>query len=494
MNDIASLPLKGIFYNGTWQSSPDARSVAVISPATGEKIAEILHAGPQSVDAAVAAAKTAFRGWSRTPLLERGQYLKRIAQALRDHADELALIEAEDGGNPLRLVRQDVFSAAAQVDYFAGLVTEIKGHSIPRDPGSLNYTIREPWGVVARIIPFNHPILFCASKSAAPLAAGNTVVVKPPEQAPLSALRFAEIIADILPPGVLNIVAGGSEAGARLTSHPDIARIALTGSVQTGRAVLRAAAERIRPVQLELGGKNALIAFDDADPAAVASAMVGGMNFTWAGQSCGSTSRAFIHETIYEDVLEHLKRKVADVRPGLPTKPETVMGSLIDRRQYDRVMNYIEIAHREGARLIAGGKHPDDPLLKDGCFIEPTIFADVDLSMTIAREEIFGPILSVFRWNDEQQLVSDVNSVEYGLTCSIWTNDLHRAHRMISAVEAGFVWVNETTRHFIGAPFGGYKQSGLGREESIDELLDYTQIKHVHIKFHPAPQSEMPAA
>jgi betaine-aldehyde dehydrogenase len=401
---------------------------------------------------------------------------------LRENAEELAMIDAADCGNPYTEMVSDANVAAAQMDFFAGLVTEMKGASIPMGPDAVNFSVREPLGVVGRIVPFNHPFMFCGGKSAAPLAAGNTVVMKPPEQAPLSSLRLAELIDGILPPGVFNLVPGGKEAGAALASHRDVAKIALIGSVPTGRAVMRAAADTLKGILLELGGKNALIAYPDADPDEVAQAVIGGMNFTWCGQSCGSTSRAFLHADIHDAVLERVQRKIGHYRPGIPTDPATTMGAIVSQTQYERILGYIESAKQEGARLIAGGKRPADPRLAKGWFIEPTVFADVTPGMRIAREEIFGPVLSIFRWSDEAPMLEQVNAVEYGLTASIWTNDLTTAHRTAMRVQAGFVWVNEVGRHFLGTPFGGYKQSGVGREEGIEELLSFTQEKNIHVK------------
>lgn len=345
----------------------------------------------------------------------------------------------------------------------------------------VNFSVREPLGVVGRIIPFNHPFMFAAGKSGAPLAAGNTVVLKPPEQAPLSALRLAELIDGILPPGVWNVVPGGREVGQVLSSHPDVAMVALIGSVPTGRAVMKAASDTLKPVLLELGGKNALIAYPDADLEAVSAAVVDGMNFTWCGQSCGSTSRAFVHENIYDAVLQRAAESIKRYKPGDPTDPATTMGSIINQVQYDRVLKYIAAGKEDGARLVSGGKRPDDPKLAKGLFIEPTIFADVTMGMRIGKEEIFGPVLSVFKWKDEAEMLAQVNQVEYGLTCSIWTSDLTTAHRTAAAVEAGYVWINEVSKHFLGAPFGGYKQSGVGREECIEELLRFTREKNIHV-------------
>jgi betaine-aldehyde dehydrogenase len=400
---------------------------------------------------------------------------------LRTHAQELAMIDAADCGNPVAEMVSDAMVAAAQTEFFAGLVTEMKGASVPMGPGAVNFSVREPRGVIGRIIPFNHPFMFCMGKSAAPIAAGNTVVVKPPEQSPLSSLRLMELIDGILPPGVLNVLPGGKECGAALAAHKDVAMVALVGSVPTGRAVMRAASETVKPVMLELGGKNALIAFPDADLDAVSAAVIDGMNFTWCGQSCGSTSRAFIHEKIYDAVLERAAKSIQRFRPGNPTDPSTTMGSIINQVQYDRVLKYIAAGKEDGARLVSGGKRPDDPKLAKGLFVEPTIFADVNMGMRIGKEEIFGPVLSVFKWKDEADMLAQVNQVEYGLTCSIWTNDLATAHRTAAAVEAGYVWINEVSKHFLGAPFGGYKQSGVGREECIEELIRFTREKNIHV-------------
>jgi betaine-aldehyde dehydrogenase len=467
------------YYAGKWQKA--SRYAEVINPATGESLGKVTDGTVADAEAAIAAAKAAFKDWRRVPPLERAKMLREIANVLRKNGDELAMLDAADCGNPYAEMVRDAGAGAAQLDFYAGLVTEMKGASIPMGPDVVNFSVREPFGVVGRIIPFNHPFMFAAGKSGAPLAAGNTVVLKPPEQAPLSALRLAELIDGILPPGVWNVVPGGREVGQVLASHPDVAMAALIGSVPTGRSVMKAASDTLKPVLLELGGKNALIAFADADLDAVSAAVVDGMNFTWCGQSCGSTSRAFIHEKIYDAVIERAKASIKRYKPGIPTNPATTMGSIISQVQYDRVMKYIAAGKEDGARLVTGGKRPDDAALAKGLFIEPTIFADVNMGMRIGKEEIFGPVLSVFKWSDEDKMLAEVNQVEYGLTCSIWTNDLATAHRTAASVEAGYVWINEVSKHFLGAPFGGYKQSGIGREECIEELLRFTREKNIHV-------------
>src|SRR6476659_2419457 len=307
------------YYAGRWQKPKSPRYVDSINPATGESLGKVLDGTVADAEAAIAAAKAAFKEWRRVPPLERAKMLREIANVLRKNGDELAMLDAADCGNPYAEMVRDANAGAAQLDFYDGLVTEMKGASIPMGPEVVNFSVREPFGVVGRIIPFNHPFMFAAGKSGAPLAAGNTVVLKPPEQAPLSALRLAELIDGILPPGVWNVVPGGREVGQVLSSHPDVAMTALIGSVPTGRAVMKAASDTLKPVLLELGGKNALIAFADADLEAVSAAVVDGMNFTWCGQSCGSTSRAFVHEKIYDAVIERAKESIKHYKPGNPT-------------------------------------------------------------------------------------------------------------------------------------------------------------------------------
>jgi betaine-aldehyde dehydrogenase len=475
---------RDLFYGGAWHR-PTGDTAVTVSPSTGQELGSFAVAGAEDVDRAVAAARDGFAQWRRVAPLERARVLREMARRLAARRDELAWIDAIDGGSPVRELRNDVDTAVAQLDFFAGLVTEMKGASVPMGPGVVNFSVREPLGVVVRIIPFNHPFMFCAGKPASALAAGNAVIVKPPEQAPLSALRIAELAGDLFPPGVLSVVTGDGATGAALASHPGVAKVALIGSVNAGRAVMRAGADHIRPVLLELGGKNALIAFADADPGVVARAAVAGMNFGWCGQSCGSTSRAFLHDAIHDEVLDRLADELKQFRPGPPEDPATSMGALVSRDHRDRVLGYITRGQAEGARLVAGGGPPPDPGLAGGCFIEPTVFANVTQDMTIAREEIFGPVLSVLRWDDPRAMLADVNSTPYGLTCSIWTNDLAVAHETAAEAEAGYVWVNEVARHFLGTAFGGYKQSGIGREECLDELLDFTQQKNIHIRYRP---------
>jgi betaine-aldehyde dehydrogenase len=469
------------YFGGQWQEPILGQTSDSYSPATGEKLATIADAGVEDVDAIVAAAQAGFEIWRDVTPLERARLLKELAAILRRHSDELALLDAVDCGNPVRELKSDVNIAIANLEFFAGLVTEMKGVTVPMGPHALNFSVREPYGVVVRIAPFNHPLMFTAGKIGAPLAAGNSVIVKPPEQAPLSALRAAELFHGVLPPGVLNVVPGGRDLGAALVRHPGVAMIAATGSVPTGQAIAREAAAGLKPLLLELGGKNALVALPDADPDVVAAAAVKGMNFTWCGQSCGSTSRAFIHVDIYDAVLERLPHHAAKHRPGLPQDPESTMGALISKQQLERVKSFVASGRAEGARLLCGGSAPADAALRNGFYLEPTIFADVTMDMRIAREEIFGPVLSVLQWSDPDQVMREVNSVDYGLTFSVYTRDIVEAHRMVARAEAGFCWINEVAPHFLGASFGGYKLTGKGREESLAELIAFTQEKNVFV-------------
>ena len=480
---------RNLFYGGAWHPSTGTRVIAVTSPSTGEALGATIDANSEDVDRAVAAARAAFLHWRDTPAQERAKAIRRASAILREHTEELAWLEAVDTGNPYQAMAYDVEISASYMDYFAGLVTEIKGDTIPIGAGSLNYTLREPLGVIARIGAFNHPLLFTAGKCGAPLAAGNTLIVKPADQTPLSSLRIAELWESVFPPGVFNVLTSGREAGAALVAHPQVAKIGFIGSVNAGRAVMSGASASLKALTLELGGKNALIACADAMPAEVADGVVRGMNFRYVtGQSCNSTSRVYLHNDIHDATLAEIVTRVAQLKVGLPTERDSEVGCLSSQAQYDKTLAYIKLGVEGGARLALGGKRPADPKLAHGFFVEPTVFADVTDDMRIAREEIFGPVVSVLSWSDENDLLARVNALDVGLTASIWTHDLDRAHRLASRVEAGYIWINGASQHWVGVPFGGYKQSGLGREESIEELLACTQIKNVNVTLRTAPR------
>ena len=392
------------------------------------------------------------------------------------------MLDTLDLGSPLQYMRKDVAAAAGLIDYYAGLAPEIKGETIPATAHTLNFTVREPFGVVGRITPFNHPIMF-AARIAAPLIAGNTLVLKPAEQTPLSALEMAHDIQEIFPPGVVNIVSGdGASAGVPLVKHPLVRRLHFTGSVEVGREIMRAAADDLKTVTLELGGKNPMIVFPDADIEKAVAGAFNGMNYCWSqGQSCGSTSRLFLHEKIHDEFVARLAEKVKTARIGVPTDEKTEMGCLVSERHFDKVMSYIEVGKKEGARLVAGGGRPPQPELARGFFVLPTIFDNVRQEMRIAQEEIFGPVQAVLKWRDEREVVQMANSLMYGLTASVWSRDFAAAYRVAREIEAGYLWINDSSRHFPGVPFGGVKQSGFGREESLADLLSYTQLKSINV-------------
>lgn len=475
----------GLYYNGQWHETQDGEDREIFSPGDGKVIKKVAFAGVKDTAAAIEAAHNAFPAWRATSAIQRAQKLRQLASLMRDHAQELAMLDSYNTGNPVGIMKGDALNAAQLVDYFAGMITAVQGETTHLDDSTFNYTVREPLGVVARIVASNHPVMFLANRLSSAVAVGNTVIVKPPEQAPLSALRFAELIeeAGIFPPGVVNILPGGVECGRVLSTHPLVAKVTLVGSVATGKAIQKAAADTLKLTSFELGGKNALIAYPDADLDRLVDSVVSGMNWGWCGQSCGSTSRVFLHESLYDTVLDRAQAIIAkSFRPGNPLDPNTTMGSMVSKAAQDRVLKYIDIAHKDGARLVIGGRIPDTPETKGGYFVEPTIFADVRQTMRIANEEVFGPIMSVLKWSDEEQLFRDVNSVEYGLTGAVFTSDIKTMQTAIRRIQAGTVWGNTTATHFFSMPFGGYKQSGIGRDDCMEELVDLTQIKAVHIK------------
>ena len=473
---------KGLYIGGKWEESVKGKTFESINPANLDYLGELPLADEEDVNRAVIAAKEAFYDWSRMPIKERAGFLDALAEILQDKRDELGLMDCLDSGNTISGMKGDVDWSADTLRYFAGLIAEIKGETFSEKPGHLNFTRREPYGVVAKINPFNHPLRFCAEKSAAALAAGNTVVIKASEQAPLSSLRFAEICHEVLPPGVVNVLTGDTACGQAMVRHPDVRRVGVVGSVSTGIAIAKDAAEDLTHVTLELGGKNPIIIFSDVDPKEAASFAVKGMNMNRQGQSCSSTSRVFVHKNIHKEVIEELKILVEKLPVGLPWIESSEVGPIVSKRQYDKIMDFITSAGQEGATLVTGGCSPNDELLSNGFFIQPTVFSNVKPEMRIAREEIFGPVLSVFGWNDYDNLLSVVNGLEYGLTAMIVTNNMKQAMETSERVEAGYIWINSNGR-YLGAPYGGWKASGIGQEECFDELLSYTRIKNINMRW-----------
>lgn len=473
---------RGLYIGGRWVSPAEDRCFASINPSNMEKIADVPTAGAVDVDNAVKAAKLGFKEWSRVQIKERARCLELLADRIEKNADELALLDAVDSGNAIVGMRGDMIWTADWLRYCAGLVTEVKGETFSQGDRHLNLTRRQPFGVVAKINPFNHPFRFCAEKAAAPLATGNTVVVKGSEQAPLSSLRLGELCEGIFPDGVINIITGDGSVGSALVRHPDVRRIGFVGSVPTGRAIAKEAAADLKRVSLELGGKNPIIIFPDADPKKAAMAAIKGMNMNRQGQSCSSTSRVFVHGSLHKAVIEELVSLAEALPIGVPWLKENDVGPIVSQRQFDRVMDLIAAAKAEGAQLLTGGGKPADPSLAAGLFIAPTVFDGVTPAMRIGSEEIFGPVMSVMAWDDYEEMLSKVNGVEYGLTAAIVTNDLAKAMETAERVEAGYVWINSNGR-YIGAPYGGWKQSGIGEEECFDEILSYTQVKNVNMRW-----------
>lgn len=462
------------------------------APATAELLARVEHSHAAHVDAAVALARAAQPAWHRLGVGERAQRIAALADRLADAADELALVECRDTGNPLRAMRADVAKGIAALRMYSGAALEMQGASIPASPEGLHIRRPEPWGVVGAITAYNHPFLFACLRTAPALLAGNTLVLKPSEQAPLSVIRFGKLAGQVLPEGVLVVLPGGSEAGAALAAHPDVLRLTFTGSAAGGLAVQAAAAAsgRFKQLTLELGGKNPLLAFGDVDPAEAAAAIVKGMNLTRVlGQSCGSTSRALVHESIHDAVLDAVVREVGALRLGLPEDESTDVGSLISLAHRDRILGLIEAGRRDGQELVAGGVPPSDrPDLARGAYLKPTVFDRVDPRSALATEELFGPVLSVLTFRTEQEAIALANATEYGLTASIWTHDIDRALRVAAAAEAGYIWVNDVETRYPGVPFGGWKRSGIGTEQGLaQEILSFTRGKSVNIRLRPAP-------
>jgi acyl-CoA reductase-like NAD-dependent aldehyde dehydrogenase len=457
----------------------------VVNPATAEVIASVPSADATDIDAAVAAGREAFESWRRVPIAARAKLVADLADAIEEVGEELAILDTVDNGTPLRVMRNDYRLAVEQLRFFAGLAPTVRGETIPTpDTDSIDFTLREPFGVVGRIVPFNHPLMFAASKLGAPLVTGNTVIVKPSQHTSLSALRLGEICREVLPPGVVNIVSGeGGSAGEALVRHQDVARIAFTGSVEVGLQVQRSAATHtVKVVTLELGGKNPIIVFPDADLDAALRGVVNGMNFAWQGQSCGSTSRLYVHRSIFDAFVEQLGAAMAEMRVGDPLDEASDVGAVVSRSQFDSVVRYIDdgLASPK-ARMITGGLAEEVGL--KGFFIRPTLFALEDDDVSVAREEIFGPVLVAIPFDQPDQVIEWANQLRLGLTASIWTRDLETALRGVRDIETGYAWVNWSSNHIPGAPFGGVKNSGVGREEGIDELNSYTQSKNAYIRF-----------
>lgn len=455
------------------------------SPVTESVICRLPDGGPEDVEAAVRAGQAAVVEWSARPPRERARIVRKLADIVREHREELATLDAIDVGNAYTSMLGDVEVGADSLEFMADAALALSGETYNDTTTHLHYTRREPFGVVARIVAFNHPVMFAIQKIAAPLIAGNAVILKPSDASALSALWMGELFKDALPKGLLSVLVGaGPDLPRAIVRHPDIRRIGFIGSEMTGRSIQRDAAEvAVKDISLELGGKNAIIVCPDVDIRAAARGVVKGMNFQgWQSQSCSSTSRLFVHEDVADDLIAEIVEVIREIRIGNPLDPATQMGTLASQAQFEKTLRYIDTAKKEGARLVTGGGRPDTLDGEGGLFVAPTVFDNVGFDSTLAVEEVFGPVLSTFRWRDEDEVIRLANSVRYGLTGAVWCNDITRAHRLAHALDTGYVWINDAAAHFTGVAFGGFKGSGIGKEESVEELLSYSQSKTVNLR------------
>jgi len=474
---------KQLLINGEWRDASNGKTQPVVNPATEEIIAEVASATPEDVDAAVKAARAALEGpWGKMPARERGRLVYKLGEQLMAQADGVARLETLHNGKPITESRHvEIPMAAECLQYFAGWADKVHGETVPVKGGQLVYTLREPVGVVAAIVPWNFPLLIAVWKVAPALAMGNTVILKPASQTPLTALALGEMATALgFPPGVLNIITGsGSTAGQAIVDHPGIDKIAFTGDTSTGKGIMKSAADTLKHITLELGGKSPNIVFADADlDAAVRGATMG--IFYGKGEVCAAGSRLLVEASIKDEFLAKVADRTKKMVAGDPMNPKTRFGAISSKSQLERVLQYVETAKKEGATLLAGGARADIGTGK-GYFMQPTVFGNVTTDMTIAREEIFGPVLAAIEFADVEDAIAKANSSVYGLASGIWTRDVRKAHYVASKLKAGTVWINTYNAYDTAAAFGGYKQSGFGREMSMHALEYYTQVKTVWV-------------
>ncbi|HEY7460403.1 MAG TPA: aldehyde dehydrogenase family protein [Gemmatimonadota bacterium] len=477
----------GMYVDGEWVAAASGKRMDVLDPATEEVVAQVPEAGPRDVDRAVAAARKAYREtWRGTTAQDRGRVLLRLAERLRARKAELAELETLNNGKPLTESEYDIDDTATCFEYYGGLATKIHGDVLPVPADALSLAIKEPVGVAGQIIPWNYPLLMAAWKLAPALAAGCTCVLKPAEQTPLTALMLAEELEGAgLPAGVVNIVTGdGPGAGAPLVAHKGVDKIAFTGSQETGRHILRSAADTLKRVTLELGGKSPNIFFADADfEAAVDGALFG--CFVNQGEVCSAGSRVLVQREIYDDFVEAVAEKARGIRVGPGMDRANNMGPLVSREQYDKVVQYQAVGRTEGAKVAVGGGRASG--FDRGYFVEPTVFYDVDNSYRIAQEEIFGPVMSVIPFGDEADALRIANDTSYGLAAAVWTRDIFKAFRIVKSLEAGIVWVNHMQPTYVEAPWGGMKMSGFGRELGRWGVEEYLETKQVYVNLDEKP-------
>ncbi|MEJ7748709.1 MAG: aldehyde dehydrogenase family protein [Candidatus Limnocylindrales bacterium] len=470
---------------GSLVDAVDGQTFEIVNPATGGVLASAPLGGREDVDRAVAAAQAAFserKGWAQWAAGKRGRSLAKLAELIKRNSEELAGLECRNVGKPIRSARAEIIGASLVFDYYAGAANKIYGQTIPVSKPGLDLTLREPIGVVGLIVPWNFPLLMAAWKVAPALAAGNTAILKPASYTPLTAIRLAELALEAgIPAGVLNVVTGpGGTAGASIAAHPGIGKVAFTGETTTGQEIMRLASGNVKKISLELGGKSPNIVFADADLERFARESPFAV-FENSGQDCCARSRIIVERSVHQQVVESFAEATRKIRVGDPTDEATEVGPLVSTRQRDRVRDYIEIGLAEGANLVIGGSAPDDPALGAGAYLLPTVFDGVDNEMRIAREEIFGPVVSIIPFDTEDEALRLANSTPYGLSGSIWSRDLGKAMRAAKALQAGVISVNSNSSVHTEAPFGGYKMSGIGRELGMSALDLYTETKNVFI-------------
>ncbi len=477
-----------LFIDGKWVNSSSGKTFQPTCPANGETLATVQNADKVDVDAAVAAAWKAFETWKHTSPAQRAAYLLKIADAIDANAEKLAMVETVDNGKPIReTMNVDIPLGSDHFRYFAGAIRAEEGRASLIDQQTLSLILREPIGVVGQIIPWNFPFLMACWKLAPALAAGNCVVIKPSSDTSLSILEFAKIIADILPPGVVNVVTGsGSTTGSYMLDHEGFRKLAFTGSTEVGYTVAEAAAKKLIPATLELGGKSANIYFADCPWEKAIEGLEIGILFN-QGQVCCAGSRVFVQEQIYDKFTEDAIKAFNKVKVGLPWEKDTQMGCQVNKSQMQKILGYVDIAKKEGATIAAGGFQVTDGELAKGCFIRPTLISGVNNKMCVAQEEIFGPVVSFIKFKDEAEVLAMANDSEYGLAGAVWTKDLNRALRVAMGVETGRMWVNTYNELPAHAPFGGYKKSGIGRETHLMMLDHYSQKKNIFISMKETP-------
>ena len=484
-NSLVNLGPNQLLINGNWEQGCGGEVIAVECPANKKIICSVPRGNSEDVDKAVNAAESAFSSWSRMPASDRGRFLLRIADAIESRAEELARLVAHETGNAIRTQsRPEAYGCAAIFRYFGGLSNELKGTTYPAPDDVLSYTRREPLGVVAAIVPWNAPASLASAKIAPALCAGNTVVLKPAEDAPLGVLWLASICSQFLPPGVLNVVTGiGPECGSALVNHPKVRKVSFTGSTAVGKGIIRAAAEGVTPFSLELGGKSPTIVFEDSDNSKVVEGVALAMRFTRQSQSCTAGSRLFLHEKIFDSFLEKLTTYVNSLVIGDPLEELTDTGTIINKKQFNRVCEYIkEGKETPNVDLITGGLPPTTGSLSQGYFLQPTVFSCNSNDWKLAREEIFGPVLMAIPWRDEDDVIRMANDTHFGLAGFVFSKDTGRAIRIAHQLDAGWVQVNQGKGQSIGQPYGGFKQSGIGKEFSLDSMIDsYTRLKSVTV-------------